>query len=119
MTKRGEQGAVRRIGFEPGVEGESIRGGQDRAIEPGGPERGLFLGARTRYTGTLGIDPQGARLFTDFRLEGARGDSGSFGRAAVDFTASHGIGNGARLNGKMTTSRVVKICLKKHFLKAS
>jgi hypothetical protein len=58
-------------------------------------QRGLFVGARTRYTGTLGIDPQGARLFTDFRLEGARGDSGSFGRAAVDFTASHGIGNGA------------------------
>ena len=58
-------------------------------------QRGLFFGARTRYTGTLGIDPQGARLFTDFRLEGARGDSGSFGRAAVDFTASRGIGNGA------------------------
>ncbi len=58
-------------------------------------KRGMYLGARTRYTGTLGIDPQGARLYTDFRLEGAHGDSGAFGRAAVDFTASHGIGNGA------------------------
>ncbi len=55
-------------------------------------ERGVYLGARTRYTGTLGLDPQGFRLFTDFRMEGARGDSSSFGRFAVDFTGSHGIG---------------------------
>ena len=57
--------------------------------------KGVFVGARTRYTGTLGLDPQGFRLFTDFRVEGARGDTGSYGRAAVDFTASHGIGDGA------------------------
>ena len=57
--------------------------------------RAVYLGARTRYTGTLGLDPQGFRLFTDFRAEGARGDTGMYGRAALDFTASHGIGDGA------------------------
>ncbi|MEP6731158.1 MAG: hypothetical protein ABJE10_10995 [bacterium] len=58
-------------------------------------QRGVYVGARTRYTGTIGLDPQGFRLFTDFRLEGARGDTGSFGRGALDLTASHGIGDGA------------------------
>ena len=57
--------------------------------------RGTYVGARTRYTRTIGLDPQGFRLFTDGRLEGARGDTGSYGRAALDLTASHGIGNGA------------------------
>ncbi len=56
-------------------------------------QRGTFFGARTRYTGTLGLDPQGFRLFTDFRLEGAYADTGAFGRAAIDLTASHGIGD--------------------------
>ncbi|MEO7458218.1 MAG: hypothetical protein ABIY52_18305 [Gemmatimonadaceae bacterium] len=64
------------------------------AFEPNfNAERGIYLGGRTRYTGTLGLDPQGFRLFTDFRMEGARGDSSAYGRAAVDFTGSHGIGN--------------------------
>ena len=57
--------------------------------------RGIYLGARTRYLRTLGLDPQGFRLFGDTRLEAARGDTGSYGRAALDLTASHGIGNGA------------------------
>ena len=57
--------------------------------------RGIYLGARTRYVRTLGLDPQGFRLFSDARLEGARGDSGSYGRAAIDVTGSRGIGNGA------------------------
>jgi hypothetical protein len=56
-------------------------------------QRGMFFGARTRYTGTLGLDPQGFRLFTDFRLEGAHADTGTYGRAALDLTASHGIGD--------------------------
>jgi hemolysin activation/secretion protein len=42
---------------------------------------------------TIGLDPQGFRLFTDFRLEGARADTGTYGRAALDLTASHGIGD--------------------------
>jgi hypothetical protein len=57
--------------------------------------RGTYAGARTRYLRTFGLDPQGFRLFSDARLEGARGDTGSYGRAALDLTASHGIGNGA------------------------
>jgi len=67
------------IGFEPNIVAD----------------RGVFAGARTRYTGTYGLDPQAFRLFTDFRLEGARGDTASYGRAALDLTASHGIGDGA------------------------
>lgn len=57
--------------------------------------RGTYLGARTRFTHSLGLDPQGFRLFSDARLEGARGDTGSYGRAALDLTASRGLGNGA------------------------
>ncbi|MEO5815747.1 MAG: ShlB/FhaC/HecB family hemolysin secretion/activation protein, partial [Gemmatimonadaceae bacterium] len=56
-------------------------------------QRGTFFGARTRYMGTLGLDPQGFRLFTDVRLEGAHADTGAYGRAALDLTASHGIGD--------------------------
>jgi hypothetical protein len=57
--------------------------------------RGIYVGARTRFTRTLGLDPQGFRLFSDARFEGARGDTGSYGRAALDLTGSHGIGTGA------------------------
>jgi len=57
--------------------------------------RGTYLGVRARHTRTLGLDPQGFRLFSDARLEGARGDTGSYGRATLELTASHGIGNGA------------------------
>ena len=57
--------------------------------------RGLYLGARTRHVRTLGLDPQGLRVFSDARIEAARGDTGSYGRAALDLTTSHGIGNGA------------------------
>jgi hypothetical protein len=58
-------------------------------------QRGMYEGARVRYTRSFGLDPQAFRLFSDARLEGAHGDSGSYGRAALDLTASHGIGNGA------------------------
>ena len=57
--------------------------------------KGTYVGARTRYTRSFGLDPQGFRLFSDFRLEGAHGDTGSYGRAALDLTTSHGIGDGA------------------------
>jgi hypothetical protein len=40
-------------------------------------------------------DPQGFRLFNDLRLEAAHGDTGTYGRVALDVTASHGVGNGA------------------------
>ena len=58
--------------------------------------REAVVGARTRFTGSRGLDVQGLRLFTDARLETATGrTSGSYGRATLDVTASHGIGNGA------------------------
>jgi hypothetical protein len=54
------------------------------------------IGARTRLSQSLGDDPQGFRLFSDARLEGADGgSSGAYGRAAIDLTASRGVGNGA------------------------
>ena len=55
----------------------------------------MHLGARSRLTRTYGLDPQGFRLFSDLRVEGARADTGNYGRAALDITASRGIGNGA------------------------
>ena len=57
--------------------------------------RGTYVGARSRYVQSFGLDPQGFRLFSDARLEAAHGDTGSYGRAALDLTGSHGIGNGA------------------------
>jgi hypothetical protein len=58
-------------------------------------QRATYAGARTRITQTVGEDPQGFRLFNDLRLEAAHGDTGTYGRVALDVTASHGIGNGA------------------------
>ncbi|MDQ2667847.1 MAG: hypothetical protein M3Z05_17790 [Gemmatimonadota bacterium] len=57
--------------------------------------RAVYLGGRTRRVSTFGLDPQGFRLFSDARLESAWADTGAYGRAALDLTASHGIGNGA------------------------
>jgi hypothetical protein len=58
-------------------------------------QRALWVGGRTRITQSIGEDPQGFRLFNDLRLEAARGDTGTYGRAALDLTASHGLFNGA------------------------
>src|SRR5262249_58508770 len=53
--------------------------------------RGTYGGFGARVTNTHGLDPQGFRLFTDLRFEGAGGDS-VYGRGALDLTASHGLG---------------------------
>ena len=58
-------------------------------------QRAEFAGARARVTQTFGEDPQGFRLFNDLRVEAAVADTGSYGRIALDVTASHGIGEGA------------------------
>ena len=55
----------------------------------------LYAGARSRITQSIGEDPHGFRLFNDLRLEAAHGDTGTYARAALDVTASRGIGNGA------------------------
>jgi hypothetical protein len=57
--------------------------------------RGTYVGARASYLRSVGLDPQGFRMFSDLRLEAAHGDTGSYGRAALDLTGSHGLGNGA------------------------
>ncbi len=57
--------------------------------------RAIYGGARTRYIGTYGLNPQGLRLVSDAHLETAYADTGAYGRAAFDVTASHGLGNGA------------------------
>jgi hypothetical protein len=57
--------------------------------------RGVYAGARVRQLNTIGLDPDGFRLFSDLRLEGAHGDTGSYGRAALDLTASTGFPGGA------------------------
>jgi Hemolysin activation/secretion protein len=53
--------------------------------------RGNFAGVSARVTRDYGLDPAGLRLFTDFRVEAAAGDS-LYGRGALDLTASHGLG---------------------------
>ena len=62
--------------------------------------RGTYAGAGARITHEYGLDPQGFRLLSDARIEAAYGDS-SYGRAALDLTASHGLG---RLAGAITLS---------------
>jgi hypothetical protein len=57
--------------------------------------RGVYAGARLRQINTIGLDPDGFRLFSDLRVEAAHGDTGSYGRAALDLTASTGIAGGA------------------------
>lgn len=49
-------------------------------------------GASVRILGTHGDDPRGLRVFTDARAEGAGGDS-TYGRAALDVTLQHPVGN--------------------------
>jgi hemolysin activation/secretion protein len=51
----------------------------------------MFVGAGARLTHSAGDNPQGLRLLTDIRAEGAGGDA-QFGRAAADFTLSRGLG---------------------------
>ena len=55
--------------------------------------RGAYYGARARLTSTHGVEQQGVRLFLDFRTEGARGKMGTYGRTALDATASSDIGS--------------------------
>jgi Haemolysin secretion/activation protein ShlB/FhaC/HecB len=48
---------------------------------------GTYGGLGVRYQYSYGLDPRGFRAYSDFRLEGAGGDS-SYGRAALDVTLS-------------------------------
>ena len=63
-------------------------------------DRATYLGLAGRIDHVYGLDPRGLRLMTDLRFEGAKGDS-LYGRAALDLTASHGLG---RLAGSLTVA---------------
>ena len=55
---------------------------------------GQYAGIATRVVHTKGVDPNGFRVFTDLRLEGAVSDSAgaAFGRGALELTFSRGFG---------------------------
>ena len=55
---------------------------------------GQYAGVATRLVHARGLDPNGFRLFTDLRLEGAVSDSASafYGRGALDLTFTQGFG---------------------------
>jgi hypothetical protein len=55
---------------------------------------GTIGGGSLRWLNTLGVDPQGWRLFTDARAEAAGGDF-DYSRGLVDMTVSHGLGRAA------------------------
>jgi hypothetical protein len=53
--------------------------------------RGTYGGLGARIDHEYGLDPRGLRVLSDARFEVAAGDS-LYGRAALDVTASHGLG---------------------------
>jgi len=53
--------------------------------------RGTYSGLGAHLSDDFGLDPRGLRVTTDARFEAAAGDS-AYGRAALDVTASHGLG---------------------------
>lgn len=55
---------------------------------------GEYAGVATRVIHTRGLDPNGFRIFTDLRLEGAMSDSAStvYGRGALDLTFTQSVG---------------------------
>ena len=52
---------------------------------------GMLAGVSLRSRASRGLDPQGFRAHSDFRLEIGQGDEG-YGRAAMDVTLSRGLG---------------------------
>ncbi|HEX3868353.1 MAG TPA: hypothetical protein VHV78_16425, partial [Gemmatimonadaceae bacterium] len=53
--------------------------------------RGSYGGLGATISNEYGLDPRGFRLLSELRLEAAKGDS-LYGRAALDVTASRGLG---------------------------
>jgi hypothetical protein len=51
-----------------------------------------YSGAALRIRRTHGVDPDGFRVFTDLRLEGATKGDSAYGRGALDFTVTEGVG---------------------------
>jgi hypothetical protein len=61
---------------------------------------GTYPGLAVRLRKNFGINPEGQRLFTDLRLEGAGGDS-LFGRGALDLTLTEQVG---KMSAALTAS---------------
>ena len=61
---------------------------------------GTYPGAALRVRKNFGVNPEGQRLFTDLRLEGAGGDS-LYGRGALDMTLTEQLG---KLSAAITAS---------------
>lgn len=77
-------------------------GGNDsRFIENPAAQAAKQFGGALRLHSSVGLDPDGFRLLSDVRLEGAGGDF-SYARGLVDETISHSIGN--KLAGALTVS---------------
>jgi hypothetical protein len=72
---------------------------------------GGYAGLASRLTHTKGLDPNGFRVFTDLRAEGAVSDSSSevYGRMALDLTVTQGLGPAAAaltVSGGSSTSSI-------------
>jgi hypothetical protein len=77
-------------------------GGNDsRFIGNPAAEKLTEYGASLRLRHSVGLDPQGWRLLTDLKLEGAAGDS-AYGRGLFDATISHPITH--RISGSLTAA---------------
>jgi hypothetical protein len=65
--------------------------------------RGTYIGTALRLGHSYGLDPEGLRVLSDLRLEGATSDA-MYGRGALDVTLSHGLGRvaGTRVAGSVT-----------------
>jgi hypothetical protein len=71
----------------------SLFGGahDDRFLGNVAATKGWFHGAAVRWRSSHGLNPEGWRLTTDFRLEGATGES-DFARGLLETTVTRGLG---------------------------
>ncbi len=71
----------------------SLFGGahDDRFLGNVGATKGWYHGAAVRWRSSHGLNPEGWRLTTDFRLEGATGES-DFARGLLETTVTRGLG---------------------------
>lgn len=67
---------------------------------------GQFAGMAARVVHTKGLDPNGFRLFTDLRAEGAASDSAgaAYGRGALELTFTQGLGRVAGGGGAVAAA---------------
>ena len=79
--------------------------GDKRFIANPAADRAREMGAALRLHSSIGLDPEGFRVLSDVRVEGAGGDM-AYSRGLFDMTVSHGLGSvrGRTLAGSLTTS---------------